>query len=83
MHDPKEVTVSHLNGTVTSHDVYYRDPEKEPPPRGVMLLLYTIGGIVVRGQWLDNAGFLAWAPLPKVPDWLREKASKAYTPRSR
>lgn len=29
------------------------------------VLLLTNGGVAVFGQWRDNAGFIAWAPLPK------------------
>ena len=43
-----------------------------PPPGGSKVLLLTIGGICVSGQWKDDGSFLAWAPLPK-----RDKTKEA------
>jgi hypothetical protein len=41
------------------------------PPGGADVHLLTIGGICVRGRWKDDAGLIAWAPLPK-----RDKAKE-------
>jgi hypothetical protein len=46
-------------------EAYWRKPEDERPPRGVKLLILTSGGVAVIGDWRDNAGFVAWSPLPK------------------
>lgn len=43
----------------------WRDPVKEPPPRGVKLLLRTSGGVAVIGDWRDDSNLVKWAPLPK------------------
>ena len=47
--------------------VYWRDPAKEPPPRGVKLLVLTSGGVTVIGDWVTNSNFVAWSPMPKRP----------------
>ena len=48
-----------------SHQVYWRKPEDERPPRGVKLLILTSGGVAVIGDWVDDSNFVAWSPLPK------------------
>ena len=35
------------------------------PPGGAKVLVLTKGGVCVVGHWIDGAGFLGWAPLPK------------------
>ena len=42
-------------------DIYWR--YTEPAPRGVKLTLLTRGNVQVTGEWADNAGYKAWAPL--------------------
>lgn len=37
----------------------------EKPAGGAKVLLLTIGGICVVGQWSDSGSYLGWAPLPK------------------
>lgn len=46
-------------------EVYWRDPEEHPPPRGVKLLILTSGGVAVFGDWMTDSNFVAWSPLPK------------------
>ena len=48
-----------------SGQVYWREPETEPPPRGVKLLILTSGNVAVFGDWMDDSNFVAWSPLPK------------------
>jgi hypothetical protein len=48
-----------------SGDVYWRDPDEHPPPRGVKLLLLTSGGVACFGEWSRASNFVAWSPLPK------------------
>lgn len=48
-----------------SGEVYWRDPEWCPPPRGVKLLLLTSGGVACIGDWRDDSNFVSWSPLPK------------------
>lgn len=52
----------------------WRDPEIDPPPRATKLFLMNPGGVAVIGHWSDD-WCLAWAPLPKKPEWLRRKLS--------
>ena len=44
---------------------YWRDPEKEPPPRGMKLLVLTSGGVTVISDWVTDSNFVAWSPMPK------------------
>jgi len=53
------------NMPAASGEVYWRDPEQEPPPRGRKLLILTSGGVAVFGDWMDDSNFVAWSPLPK------------------
>jgi hypothetical protein len=48
-----------------SGEVFWRDPQKEPPPMGRKLLVLTSGGIAVIGDWMIDSNFVAWSPLPK------------------
>ena len=58
--------MNNTKGYVASDDNSYRYPAAgDPiPPGGAKVLLLTVGGICVIGQWAPQ-GFLAWAPLPK------------------
>jgi hypothetical protein len=53
------------NMPAASGVVYWREPQDEPPPRGVKLLILTSGGVAVFGDWMDDSNFVAWSPLPK------------------
>ena len=48
-----------------SGQVYWRDPQEFPPPRGAKMLILTDGGVAVISDWTDNSNFEAWSPLPK------------------
>jgi hypothetical protein len=48
----------------------WRTPDDEIPPRGVKMLLLNAGGVCVIGTWTDWA--VAWAPLPKVPEHIKQ-----------
>lgn len=56
-----------VTGYEASDDVYYRYPlaGDDKPAGGAKVLLLTVGGVCVVGQWRDNAGFTAWSPMPK------------------
>jgi len=56
---------------LTTHDLYFRDPEIYPPPKGVNMLLLNSGGVLIVGTWSDDC--LAWCPKPKIPKSLKEK----------
>jgi len=49
----------------------WRDPEQEPPPSGIRMLLLNPGGVCVIGTWTSR--FIAWAPLPKIPETIKAK----------
>lgn len=51
----------------TSHDVYWRNPAIDPPPRGTKLWLLTSGGVSIVGSWVDDSNLIAWSPNPKRP----------------
>lgn len=53
------------NMPAASGEVYWRDPDIEPPPRGKKLLILTSGGVAAIGDWMDGSNFEAWSPLPK------------------
>lgn len=53
------------NMPAASGEVYWRDPEREPPPRGAKLLILTSGNVAVIGDWTDESNFVAWSPLPR------------------
>lgn len=57
----------------TTDQLYFRDPEVEPPPRATSMLLLNPGGVLVVGTWTDDC--LAWCPKPKIPAALKEKIS--------
>jgi hypothetical protein len=48
----------------------WRTPEDDPPPLGVKILLLNPGGVCVIGTWSEWA--VAWAPLPRVPQHIKE-----------
>ena len=56
----------------TSDEWVMFDPDIDPPPTGVHLLLLTPGGVLVTGFWNDC--FLAWAYKPKVPASVKNKS---------
>jgi hypothetical protein len=45
----------------------------ETVPLGHKMLLLTDGGTAVIGVYPGGVGYVAWAPLPKRPDWLKKK----------
>ena len=60
-----------MKEVVTAPVSFWLDADVAPPPSGSKLLLLTNGGIAVIGNW--GPGFVAWAPLPKVPPSIKEK----------
>lgn len=49
----------------------WRDPDDEHPPLGTRMLLLNPGGVCIVGTWADWA--VAWAPLPKLPEHIKDK----------
>jgi hypothetical protein len=48
----------------------WRTPDDDQPPLGVKMLLLNPGGVCVIGTW--EAWAIAWAPLPKLPDHIKD-----------
>lgn len=68
MSDPTQLTTDQL---------YFRDPDEEPPPRGVNMLLLNQGGVLIIGQW--SADCVGWCPKPRIPKALKEKLTRRST----
>lgn len=66
--------VSYVAGGPTFNYPAAGDPV---PPGGAKVLLLTIGGICIVGQWNTSHGAIGWAPLPK-----RDKAKEASISKS-
>jgi hypothetical protein len=46
-------------------------------PLGAKVQLLNAGGVAVHGRWNGRDDhWLAWAPLPKVPGWMRERGEE-------
>lgn len=56
---------------LTTHELLFRDPEVDPPPKGVNMLLLNPGGVLIVGPWSDDC--IAWCPKPKIPKSLKDK----------
>lgn len=63
---------------VSSSDPEWRDPDVDPPPPGAQVFLLTEGGVLVRGPYVKDAGYLAWYPFFKKPEWLKQKLDAAF-----
>jgi len=51
----------------------WRTAQEQEPPLGVKMLLLNPGGTCVIGTWADWADWaVAWAPLPKVPEHIKQ-----------
>lgn len=61
---------------VTTDEIMFRDPDVDPPPRGVGILMLNPGGVLVVGAWEKTA--VAWCPKPKVPDSVKAKLWDRY-----
>ena len=72
------VSINQMEGVATSKDPEFFNPVWNPPPLGVQLWVMTTGGVAVRTVWRENAGFLAWCPMPKSPPWLKDMLFQAY-----
>ena len=58
----------------TTDQLYFRDPDVEPPPRNASMLLLNPGGVLIVGPWTD--GCLGWCPKPRVPAALKDKITR-------
>lgn len=59
---------------MTTDQIWFRDPELEPPPKGTSLLLLNAGGVCVIGTWSDDC--LGWCPKPRIPYTIKSKMWK-------
>jgi hypothetical protein len=59
----------------TTDQLYFRDPDVDPPPRGTSMLLLNPGNVCVIGVWDDTC--IGWCPKPKIPKELKAKHAKA------
>lgn len=55
----------------TTDQLYFRDPDIEPPPKNTSMLLLNSGSVLIVGTWSDDC--LGWCPKPKIPDALKKK----------
>lgn len=53
------------------------DPEIKRPPSGVKIYLINRFGVAVLGEWTDSEEYIAWAPLLKVPQSVKERRARA------
>jgi hypothetical protein len=64
---------------VTSIDPKIFDPRVNPPPNGVEIMYFTIGGALVRGNItrsnIDSC--MGWMAFPKMPAWLKLRIEEA------
>jgi hypothetical protein len=60
---------------ITTDELYFRDPDIDPPPRAASLLLLNPGGVLIVGNWTDDC--LAWCPKPKIPQSVKNKMAAA------
>lgn len=60
---------------LTAPTSHLLDADEHPPPRGTTLLVLSKYGVLTKGQF--TYGFhVAWAPLPKVPNSVKEKLNR-------
>lgn len=59
---------------LTTDELYFRDPDIDPPPRATSLLLLNPGGVLIVGSWDDTC--LGWCPKPRIPTTIKDKITK-------
>ena len=57
----------------TASHAEWLDPLVFMPPRGTDILIFTAGGVAVRGMWTGSKHELAWSPFPRKPNWLKKR----------
>lgn len=73
-----EVTVNTREGVASAETTTWTDPEITPAPLGVLVNILTLGGIQIKAPWKEDAGFIAWAPMLKIPAWARDRINQRY-----
>jgi hypothetical protein len=68
------------SGRVTSDSPEIFDSRVDPPPPGMEVQYFTIGGALVRGVInKDNIHMcMGWMPFPKMPAWLKKRIEEQY-----
>ena len=63
------------SGRVTAVSPEIFDPRVDPPPTGMELQYFTIGGALVRGKISSKNinSCMGWMAFPKLPDWLKKR----------
>lgn len=59
---------------ITTDQLYFRDPDIDPPPRAVSMLLLNAGGVCIVGPWDDTC--MGWCPKPRIPRSIKEKMTR-------
>lgn len=57
----------------TAFDVNWLCPLQYQPPVGKMLLILSRSGVAHKGKWESEDGAIGWAPLPKIPDFIKAR----------
>lgn len=60
---------------ITTDELYFRDPDIEPPPLARSLLLLNPGGVLIVGNWTSDC--LGWCPKPRIPYSIKAKMCTA------
>lgn len=60
----------------TTEELFFRDPDIDPPPRATSLLLLNPGGVLIIGVWSDDC--MGWCPKPKIPESIKKKMGARY-----
>lgn len=74
---PELITIN-SSGRVTAVDPEIFDPRLVPPPVGMEVQYFTIGGALVRGCINKNNidTCMGWLPFPRMPAWLKERIAE-------
>lgn len=68
------------SGRVTALNPEIFDTRVTPPPPGMEVQYFTVGGSLVRGVVSkDNIHMcMGWMPFPRMPDWLKQRIKENY-----
>jgi hypothetical protein len=59
---------------ISTDNLFFRDPDIDPAPKGASLLLLNAGGVLIVGTWSDDC--IGWCPKPKIPESIKKKLEK-------
>lgn len=72
------MTTTPVKEILTDRNPVWLDPELDPPPKGSMLEIVTVGGVVIQDMWRDNSGYVAYRAYPKLDPWIKARISAMY-----